>query len=88
MTTNEPLAIFDTREPEGNGMPLMCVCGCGDVPMLFATRDEADAWAHRNGHDIDRMIIAPYSDAPIDDPLEKPCPSCGALAGDDCADGC
>lgn len=51
--------IFDTREPEGDGRPIMCSCGCGIVAQYFQTHAEARTWALEQGLHIDRMTIAP-----------------------------
>lgn len=53
--------IFDTREPEGDGGPIMCTCGCGEVPMLFQTEEEAGNWVRSKGIAPDRVVIAPYT---------------------------
>lgn len=58
---SDVLAVWDTREPEGDGSIIMCVCGCNEVPMLFVTHDEAAAWCTRNGIDVERVKILPLT---------------------------
>jgi hypothetical protein len=57
MTTNDVLhAIYDTREPEGDGKPMSDEHG----PILFDRPQLAASFLASEGIDPSRVIVAPF----------------------------
>jgi hypothetical protein len=85
--TSDLLAIYDTRDPEGDGMPMRDPAD-GEV-VMFETHDDARVWLALMSISPSRVIIAPYDDGGLDEERAVDCPGdCGARAGEYCREGC